>query len=169
MENQFSPIFLSPFKSLFLFLMEVAGGSTNTATLIDFGAKVNWLILQGEWWRLFTPIVLHIGILHLSMNTLALYYIGMIVEKIYGNFRFLFIYLIAGFFGTLASLLFSPNISAGASGAIFGCFGALLYFGSPIQNYLIEQWGLIFYLSLGLIYYLVFLFQGLIMQDILAV
>ena len=109
--------------------MEVAGGSTNTSVLINFGAKVNWLILEGEWWRLFAPIVLHIGLLHLFMNTLALYYIGITVEKIYGNLRFLFIYLFAGFCGSLASLLFSPNISAGASGAIFGLFGALLYFG----------------------------------------
>ena len=64
------------------FLMEAAGGSTNTSVLIEFGAKVNWLILEGEWWRLFAPIVLHIGILHLFMNTLALYYIGLTVEKI---------------------------------------------------------------------------------------
>lgn len=110
-------------------LMEVAGGSTNTSVLIHFGAKVNWLVLEGEWWRLFAPIFLHIGLLHLFMNTLALYYIGITVEKIYGNLRFLFIYLFAGFCGSLASLLFSPNISAGASGAIFGLFGALLYFG----------------------------------------
>jgi rhomboid protease GluP len=131
--NNGKPIFTYIFIAIVLIvfvLMEIAGGSTNTATLIDFGAKVNWLILQGEWWRLFTPIFIHIGILHLAMNTLSLYYLGMIVERIYGNFRFLFIYLIAGFFGTLASLLFSTNISAGASGAIFGCLGALLYFGT---------------------------------------
>ena len=52
--------------------------------------------------ELFAPIVLHIGILHLFMNTLALYYIGLTVEKIYGNVRFLFIYLLAGFSGALA-------------------------------------------------------------------
>lgn len=110
-------------------LLEWQGGSTNYSTLIKYGAKVNSLILEGEWWRFFTPIFLHIGILHLLMNTLALYYLGTAVEKIYGNVRFLFIYIVAGFGGTLASFIFSPSISAGASGAIFGCFGALLYFG----------------------------------------
>ncbi|MDZ5471000.1 rhomboid family intramembrane serine protease (plasmid) [Bacillus sp. 31A1R] len=113
----------------FFGLLELNGGSTNTSTLIKFGAKFNPLILEGEWWRFFTPVVLHIGILHLLMNTLALYYLGTVVERIYGNSRFLFIYLLAGFSGSLASFLFSPSLSAGASGAIFGCFGALLFFG----------------------------------------
>lgn len=135
--NNGKPIFTYVFmvlQILIFILMEFAGGSTSTSVLIQFGAKVNWLILHGEWWRLFTPIVIHIGLLHLLMNTLALYYLGTMVEKIYGNFRFLFIYLTAGFFGALASLLFSPSISAGASGAIFGCFGALLYFGIIYPN-----------------------------------
>ncbi|MBW7649832.1 rhomboid family intramembrane serine protease [Anoxybacillus sp. ST4] len=111
------------------FILELNGGSTNTLTLIEYGAKFNPLILQGEWWRFFTPIVLHIGFLHLIMNTFALYYLGPLVEKLYGSSRFLFIYIFAGFAGSLASFLFSPSVSAGASGAIFGCFGALLYFG----------------------------------------
>lgn len=110
-------------------LLEWQGSSTDTSTLIKYGAKFNPLILEGEWWRFFTPIVLHIGLLHLLMNTLALFYLGAAVEKVYGNIRFLFIYIFAGFGGTLASFIFSPSLSAGASGAIFGCFGALLYFG----------------------------------------
>lgn len=112
------------------FLMELRGGSTNSLTLIEFGAKYNPLILQGEWWRFLTPIVVHIGLLHLLMNTLSLYFIGTLVERIYGRLRFLLIYLFAGFAGTLGSFLMNANISAGASGAIFGCFGALLYFGT---------------------------------------
>ncbi|WLR56345.1 rhomboid family intramembrane serine protease [Mesobacillus subterraneus] len=109
--------------------MRQRGGSTDTSTLIKFGAKFNPLILEGEWWRFFTPIIIHIGLLHLFMNTLALYYLGTMVERLYGNLRFLFIYIFSGFAGVLASFIFSPNLSAGASGAIFGCFGALLYFG----------------------------------------
>ncbi|MEI2559284.1 rhomboid family intramembrane serine protease, partial [Acinetobacter pittii] len=54
---------------------------------------------------------------------------GTAVERMYGNFRFLFIYLFAGASGFIASFLTSDLVSAGASGAIFGCFGALLYFG----------------------------------------
>lgn len=111
-------------------LMELKGGSTNSATLIEFGAKYSPSILQGEWWRFFTPILVHIGFTHLLMNTIALYLIGAEVERIYGNTRFLLIYLFAGFSGTLASFVMSPSLAAGASGAIFGCFGALVYFGT---------------------------------------
>jgi rhomboid protease GluP len=124
----FTYIFIA-IQILMFLVLEAAGGSTDTSTLIKFGAKFNPLILEGEWWRFFTPIFIHIGLLHLFMNTLALYYLGTMVERLYGNFRFLFIYIIAGFSGVLASFIYSPNLSAGASGAIFGCFGALLYFG----------------------------------------
>ncbi|WP_342773904.1 rhomboid family intramembrane serine protease [Mesobacillus subterraneus] len=124
----FTYIFIAIQVLVFL-VLEAAGGSTETSTLIKFGAKFNPLILEGEWWRFFTPIFIHIGLLHLFMNTLALFYLGTMVERLYGNFRFLFIYIVAGFSGVLASFILSPNLSAGASGAIFGCFGALLYFG----------------------------------------
>lgn len=134
------------------FLMEKDGGSQNSITLIDYGAKFNPLILEGEWWRFITPMFLHIGFLHLFMNTLALYYLGTVVERIFGNIRFLMIYLIAGFGGTLASFLFSTSISAGASGAIFGCFGALLYFGLIYPKLFFRTMGLniIFVLAITL-------------------
>lgn len=108
-------------------LLELNGGSENSSTLVEFGAKFNPLILEGEWWRFFTPIFIHIGILHLIMNSVGLYFLGSAVERIYGSSRFLGIYLFAGMIGSIASFSFSPNISAGASGAIYGCFGALLY------------------------------------------
>ncbi|MFE8695442.1 rhomboid family intramembrane serine protease [Cytobacillus sp. FJAT-53684] len=130
--NQGKPFFTYLFiiiqVAVFLFL-EWKGSSTDTSTLIKYGAKFNPLILEGEWWRFFTPVFLHIGLMHLLMNTLSLFYLGTAVERIYGRGRFLLIYLIAGFGGSLASFIFSPTLSAGASGAIFGCFGALLYFG----------------------------------------
>lgn len=125
----FTKIFLALQIVLFI-VMEIMGSSESTKTLVEFGAKYNPLILEGEWWRFITPMFIHIGILHLLMNSVALYYLGMEVEKIYGNARFFVIYLIAGFAGVLASFIFSSGVvSAGASGAIFGCFGALLYFG----------------------------------------
>jgi rhomboid protease GluP len=130
--NYARPVFTMLFLAvqvLMFGLLEFFGGSTNTITLIKFGAKYNPLIVQGEWWRFFTPIFLHIGFLHLLMNTVALYVIGSQVEKIVGNLRFLFIYLFAGFLGSTVSFVFSAGVSAGASGAIFGCFGALLYIG----------------------------------------
>lgn len=124
----FTYIFIA-LQILVFLILEAAGGSTDTSTLIKFGAKFNPLILEGEWWRFFAPIIIHIGLLHLVMNTLALFYLGTMVERLYGNSRFLFIYIFAGFTGVLASFIYSPNLSAGASGGIFGCFGSLLYFG----------------------------------------
>ncbi|WP_163103397.1 rhomboid family intramembrane serine protease [Peribacillus alkalitolerans] len=124
----FTMIFLAIQIVIFL-LMELLGSSESMKTLVEFGAKYTPFILQGEWWRLITPMFVHIGLLHLIMNSFALYYLGAEVEKIYGSFRFFIFYLFAGFAGTLASFLFNDSLSAGASGAIFGCFGALLFFG----------------------------------------
>jgi rhomboid protease GluP len=135
--------------AVFLFL-EMKGGSTNTSTLIKYGAKVNQLIVEGQWWRFLTPVFLHIGFLHLAMNTLALYYLGTAVERMYGNVRFLFIYLFAGITGFIASFIFSANLSAGASGAIFGCFGALLYFGAIYPKLFFRTMGMNVFMILGL-------------------
>ncbi|MEC1548377.1 rhomboid protease YqgP [Bacillus rugosus] len=124
------PIFTYLFialQVLMFFLLELNGGSTNTETLVAFGAKENSMIAAGEWWRLLTPIVLHIGVAHLAFNTLALWSVGTAVERMFGSGRFLLIYLAAGITGSIASFVFSPYPSAGASGAIFGCLGALLY------------------------------------------
>ncbi|PPA71413.1 rhomboid family intramembrane serine protease [Jeotgalibacillus proteolyticus] len=143
--NAASPFFTYFFIALHVimfYLLETNGGSTNTQVLIDYGAKYNPLINEGEWWRFFTPIVLHIGFLHLFMNTLALFYLGPLIERIYGRIRFLLIYLLAGFTGSLMSFVFSFTISAGASGAIFGCFGALLYFGAKRPGLFIRTMGM---------------------------
>ncbi|MCJ8006831.1 rhomboid family intramembrane serine protease [Lederbergia wuyishanensis] len=121
--------FFIVFQIVIFLMIEFNGGTTNLETLIKYGAKFNPLILRGEWWRFITPIFIHIGIFHLAMNTLALYYLGTTVEKMFGQLRFLWIYLFSGVMGTIASFVFTPAISAGASGAIFGCFGALLYLG----------------------------------------
>lgn len=137
----FTYIFIVLQVAVFL-LMEWSGGSTNPDVLIRYGAKFNPLIQAGEWWRFFTPIFLHIGFLHLLMNTLALYYLGTAVERLYGSWRFFCIYMIAGFFGTLGSFLFTSSLSAGASGAIFGLFGALLYFGTVYRHLFFQTIGM---------------------------
>ncbi|APH04385.1 rhomboid family intramembrane serine protease [Bacillus weihaiensis] len=124
----FTYIFLA-FQIVMFLVLELYGGSENTETLVNFGAKFNPYIYEGEWWRLITPIFLHIGFFHLLMNSFALYYIGPAVERAFGSLKFLLIYLIAGIGGSVASFAFSTSVSAGASGAIFGCFGALLYLG----------------------------------------
>lgn len=125
----FFTYFFIAVQLIMFFVLELNGGSKDPQTLIKFGAKYNPLMLEGEWWRLVTPIFLHIGFLHLLMNTFALYYLGSAVEKMFGRLRFVLVYLFSGITGSLASFLFTSSLSAGASGAIFGCFGALLYFG----------------------------------------
>ncbi|MFC6261213.1 rhomboid family intramembrane serine protease [Levilactobacillus fujinensis] len=120
--------------------MTLAGGSTNVNVLITFGAKVNVLIQQGEWWRLFTPIFLHIGFTHILMNMITLYFVGIQIEAAFGHTRFLTMFLIAGIGGNVASFCFSDSLSAGASTAIFGLFGAFLMLGESFwQNPVIRQ------------------------------
>lgn len=125
----FTPLLIGINALLFL-IMTFYGGSTNPEVLLQFGAKESFLISQGEYWRLISPIFLHIGFLHFALNNVALYYLGQLTEKIYGSYRFLIIYLFAGIIGNISSFLFVPSgLGAGASGSIFGLFGALLYFG----------------------------------------
>ncbi|HLR01138.1 MAG TPA: rhomboid family intramembrane serine protease [Virgibacillus sp.] len=122
--------------------LEVFGGSTDTDTLIKFGANYNLSIVSdNEWWRIVASMFLHIGLVHLVMNMIALYYLGSIVERIYGSGRFLIIYFLAGIGGGLASFLFPINVSAGASGAIFGLFGALLFFGANYKDIFFRTMG----------------------------
>ena len=108
--------------------MELSGGSTNPRVLVQFGAKVNQLIAQGEYWRLIAPMFLHIGLMHLVFNSIALLSFGRLAEMIYGHARFAAIYLVSGFSGVVFSYLMTRGLSAGASGAIFGVAGALTVF-----------------------------------------
>ncbi|SDI95386.1 rhomboid family protein [Salimicrobium halophilum] len=110
------------------YYLETVGSTTSITTLIEYGAKYNPAIMDGEWWRLATSMFLHIGVLHIAMNMLALFYLGTAVEQIYGTWRFTIIYFLAGILGSAASFYFNDSVAAGASGAIFGLFGALLYF-----------------------------------------
>ncbi len=117
-------------NALVFLAMTLAGGSTDTEILLNFGAKETFLIKSGEYWRLITPMFLHIGLTHFLFNNLAIYFLGRVTERIFGSIRFLTIYLGAGIAGNIVSMILSPeSIAAGASGAVYGLFGALLYFG----------------------------------------
>ena len=113
-------------------LMEAAGGSTQTSVLIQFGANSGrHILVEGETWRLFTSMFVHIGFAHLAFNAYALFVLGIEMERIYGPVRFTTIYLLSGLFGSLASFASRGPfvLSAGASGAIFGIIGMnLAYF-----------------------------------------
>ena len=94
-----------------------------SSTLMLFGAKESIAIVNGEWWRLFSPIFLHIGIIHYLFNNAALRIIGRIIEHTVGGFWFLVIYILSGVFGNICSTISNTSIGAGASGAIFGLIG----------------------------------------------
>ncbi len=95
--------------------------------LIRFGGNFAPLVQQGEGWRFFTALFLHGGLLHVGLNMLALHQAGQVVERLFGRWGFLTIYVIAGLLGNAASLWWKPGpVSVGASGAIFGVYGALL-------------------------------------------
>lgn len=120
-------------------LMELSGGSTNSQTLLKYGANLDVLVKNGEYYRLFTCIFLHIGTMHLLCNMYSLYIIGREVENLFGKIKYIIIFILSGIFGSIMSLAFTHNtISAGASGAIFGLLGALLYFGMHYRTYLGE-------------------------------
>ena len=87
-------------------------------------AKVNSLIIQGQLWRLITPILVHGSITHIGFNMYALYIFGRNLEYQYGHGRFLVLYLLGGFAGNVVSFVMSTNPSIGASTAIFGLLSA---------------------------------------------
>ncbi len=99
-------------------------------TLVDMGALFGpFTVLKGEWWRLFTAMFLHAGMTHLLMNMFSLYLIGRGAEMYFDTKSYLSIYLFSGLLGGLASLYMHPmSVGIGASGAIFGVFGALAGF-----------------------------------------
>jgi membrane associated rhomboid family serine protease len=84
-------------------------------------------VAHGDWWRLVTAAFLHYGPIHLGLNMLALYFGGTVLEQVIGHWRFALIYFASGIAGSAGALLLSPPNSptVGASGAIFGVFGAL--------------------------------------------
>ncbi len=98
-------------------------GVPSPDTLLRFGAKDPVAVAQGEWWRLLSSMFLHIGPLHLFMNSYALYVIGPQIEDTIGRAPFLILYLTTGFIGSIASGLHTLSLSAGASGAIMGLLG----------------------------------------------
>lgn len=121
---------------VFILMYILGNGSEDAYTLIKFGANVPEYIKAGEYYRLLTSAFLHIGVFHLLCNNYALYIIGSQLESFLGKTKFLIVYLVSAICGNLMSLLFTTGISAGASGAIFGLLGSLLYFGYYYRVYL---------------------------------
>jgi rhomboid protease GluP len=88
------------------------------------GIKLNSAISNGEFWRLITPIFLHGSLVHIGFNMYALYVLGPGLERYFGHWRFLVLYFLGGLVGNVASFIFTPAPSLGASTAIFGLLAA---------------------------------------------
>src|SRR6266542_1067535 len=112
-----------------LFVAMLLSGRVSNAQLLRFGAMEAPLD-PSQWWRLFTAMFVHVNLLHLFFNMYALLIFGPPIENRYGKARFLALYLLAGYLGSCASLLFTAGRGprAGASGAVFGIIGAWIAF-----------------------------------------
>lgn len=116
-----------------VFIAMIATGvnflTPSTQSLLLWGANYSALVTSGQWWRLFSCMFLHVGIIHIAFNMFVLWNIGKFMERLLGSYGFLVVYLISGLCGSVASIWWKPfQVSAGASGAIFGLYGALVGF-----------------------------------------
>lgn len=122
---------------------------TNYLVLIQFG-QVNSLVMHGWYWQLFSSMFVHANLLHLFGNMFFLIVFGLRAEELFSNTTYLILYFASGLFGNIFSLLWGPNSppSVGASGAIFGLFGANVaylgkFFGRSITSALIYSFYLL--------------------------
>lgn len=100
-------------------------GTNSLGLLVKFGAMNQQVVMEtGQFWRFITPMFIHIGWLHLLINSMTLYFIGFRLEGLIGHLRFIGVYLLSGVAGNLASFAFGnpETVSAGASTALFGMF-----------------------------------------------
>lgn len=128
--------------NVLVYLAETAaGGSQNTQVALRFGALYTpFVIVRGEYYRVFTSMFLHFGISHIASNMVSLYVIGNVVEAYYGRIRFLIIYMLSGIGGGLFTIWIelqqgNYSLMAGASGAIFGVMSAFVVFAvNPVTR-----------------------------------
>jgi rhomboid protease GluP len=97
---------------------------------LNWGANFGPATQEGEWWRLFTAVFVHLSLIHVAVNLWALWDVGRLVERLLGRWRYAMLFVASGVFGNLASLALQDHqrVSSGASGAIFGLYGALIAF-----------------------------------------
>lgn len=116
--------------NLLVFVLCGLGGAGwmtgNPARLIELGGNFSTATTGGDWWRLASAMFLHSGLLHMAMNMACLWDSGRVTEHIFGRWRFLLIYVVAGLVGSIASINWQlESVSVGASGAVFGIYAAL--------------------------------------------
>lgn len=115
--------------TVYFILITFNGGTTDVETLVRFGALFPPLVKEyGQYYRLISSIFIHIGIMHLFFNGYALYIFGTQIERVMGHKKYILFFLFTGLGGNILTYLFNyTSISAGASGSLFGMFGAFLH------------------------------------------
>jgi membrane associated rhomboid family serine protease len=159
----FTIVFITANLFVFLLMWSASGMSSSVlwtgfpeGVLLAFGAKMNyWMQHEHEWWRLVTPVFIHVNLPHILINMYSLWVIGPWVEKLYGSAKFVVFWVATGVAGVVASYLTvipgsRPGLigsfliktadvpSAGASGALFGLVGVLFVFGIKYRRELPE-------------------------------
>ena len=114
-------------------VLEIMGDTHSAPFMLEHGASYAPMVLEGQYWRLFSCMFLHFGFEHLAYNMFSLIFLGDIIESVMGPVRYLIIYIVGGLGGNIISVMLSMRsgtyaVAAGASGAIFACMGAFLYF-----------------------------------------
>lgn len=148
------------FAVMIMFTVEIFGGgylppslqnTSDPRVIVLLGGIVPQLVAAGEYWRLFTALFLHIGLMHLIFNMWALWQLGRLFEIMFGSRRFGLIYFASGLTASVASVLYTGwrlaqsgnpqyGVAAGASGAIFGILGALIIAIRRSPRWRHEQW-----------------------------
>jgi rhomboid protease GluP len=135
--------------NVLVFFWELSSGDTSDGrVLVRDGGLYGPYVAAGEWWRIFSAAFLHAGWLHIATNMFALYQVGTFVELLYGRARMAIIYVIAIIGSGIAVYFFNYDApTVGASGAIFGLFGALtaagLRLGKPGRDLVQQSAGII--------------------------
>lgn len=110
--------------------------------IINHFAKYGYSIaVEHEYYRFFTAIFIHESISHLFFNCFAILVLSKPIEVLFGKTKFIIIFIISGLFGSLFSFIFSPAVSIGASGGVFGFFGVHLYLFVKNKSRYLEIFG----------------------------
>ena len=131
--------------AVYIFTSVIGGNflETNIYVLREFG-QYNLYVLNGQYWQLLTSIFVHVDIMHITLNMLFLFIFGLRTEEFFKTEEYFTVYMLSGLTGSLLTLFFmsANTLSAGASGAVFGMYGAgLIYmrkrFGQSIVGALL--------------------------------
>lgn len=155
-----TPILINLNILIFLFLVASTGSffSFKADELLNLGANYRPNVLNGEYWRLFTCMFLHGGIMHLLMNCYGLFLGGLFLEPVLGRVRYIISYLITGLFASAVSLIWhEATVSVGASGAIFGIYG--IFMALLTTNFFNKAFKSTFFVAIG-VFILISLLMG---------